>query len=137
MIKYASMIVLDELDNVVTVLKNRPAWQAGKYNFPVGHVEEGEDFITAAVRELKEESNISVDPDDVLFTGEISDGEYFILHVFSIKVSNETIKTQMETMTDEDIVLMSTDTFFASETVNHTKELLNAAIKGFDVKNSF
>lgn len=41
--------------------------QDGWYMMPGGHVDEGESVIHAAVRELKEELNITVDPQDLKF----------------------------------------------------------------------
>jgi 8-oxo-dGTP pyrophosphatase MutT (NUDIX family) len=43
-------------DSVLTVLKNRPAHLAGKFNLPGGKVEPGEDINAAAIRELQEET---------------------------------------------------------------------------------
>lgn len=45
-------------DQVLMIRKNRPDWQAGKLNFPGGHVEEGEDPGCAAARELFEETSL-------------------------------------------------------------------------------
>lgn len=43
---------------VLLIRKARPEWQAGKLNFPGGHIEEGEEPGDAAARELVEESHI-------------------------------------------------------------------------------
>ncbi len=40
------------------IRKNRPDWQAGKLNFPGGHIEEGEEPQIAAARELFEETGL-------------------------------------------------------------------------------
>jgi 8-oxo-dGTP pyrophosphatase MutT (NUDIX family) len=45
----------DPLD-VLLILKDRPAWQAGKYNLPGGKIEPGETPVQAAHRELFEET---------------------------------------------------------------------------------
>ena len=45
-------------DNVLLIEKNRPEWQAGRYNLPGGKIEEGETPEAAAVRELEEEAGI-------------------------------------------------------------------------------
>lgn len=43
---------------VLLVEKQKPAWQAGKFNLPGGHIEEGETPIQAANREVKEETGL-------------------------------------------------------------------------------
>lgn len=43
---------------VLVVHKDRPEWQRGKINLPGGHVEPGETFEQAAVRELVEETGV-------------------------------------------------------------------------------
>lgn len=45
---------------VSLILKNRPQWQAGKFNGIGGHVEEGESSLQAIRREFKEETSINV-----------------------------------------------------------------------------
>ena len=43
-------------DDVLLILKDRPAWQKGRLNLPGGKIEEGETPEQAATRELKEET---------------------------------------------------------------------------------
>ena len=54
-------------NNVLLVLKNKPAWQKGRLNLVGGKVEPGEAPHEAAVRELEEESGLraihDTDPD--------------------------------------------------------------------------
>lgn len=40
---------------VVLIEKQKPAWQAGKWNFPGGKIEQGEAPVQAMVRECEEE----------------------------------------------------------------------------------
>lgn len=42
--------------HVVLIRKNRPAWQAGKFNGVGGHIEPGESSVQAMVREFREET---------------------------------------------------------------------------------
>lgn len=54
-----------DIDNgdVLLVLKDRPAWQAGRLNLVGGKIEDGETPMEAAVRELQEESGLIGDMD--------------------------------------------------------------------------
>ncbi|MGA4867609.1 NUDIX domain-containing protein [Streptomyces lavendulocolor] len=53
---------------VLAVERGWPPHQ-GKLALPGGHVDAGETFLAAAVRELREETGISVDPADLTFIG--------------------------------------------------------------------
>lgn len=44
---------------VALILKNRPEWQAGKYNFPGGHIEDGETGHKCVAREFFEECGVN------------------------------------------------------------------------------
>jgi ADP-ribose pyrophosphatase YjhB (NUDIX family) len=44
--------------DILLIRKNRPDWQAGRYNLPGGKIEDGETIHEAASRELFEETNI-------------------------------------------------------------------------------
>ena len=89
--RYSAIAVFDkDLDRVVLIEKQKPAWQAGKANFLGGKVELGDyksctlcatcayldspiscnvcitnTHLTCAVRELNEETGLVVNPDDV------------------------------------------------------------------------
>lgn len=54
----------EERDKVVLVRQYRYALDGYIYEFPAGLVEEGEEFKTAAVRELKEETGLDLEPID-------------------------------------------------------------------------
>jgi 8-oxo-dGTP diphosphatase len=54
------LLILLSGSKVVVIRKNRPAWQAGKLNFPGGKIEAGETPVQAAARELREETGIDV-----------------------------------------------------------------------------
>jgi 8-oxo-dGTP diphosphatase len=58
-----------ELDKVLLIQKNRPEWQAGKWNGIGGKVEEPETTTEAMVREFKEETSIQTYEKDWTFKG--------------------------------------------------------------------
>lgn len=125
-VKYASVIVTTPCMKVLTVLKNRPFWQKGSFNFPGGHVEENESFIECALRELTEETGLELT--DATHCGDL-EGDDFILHVFHCEVDYSIIATA-KTLTDEVISIMDVELFLNDQTrtVQHTKRLLNAVV---------
>lgn len=58
-------ICKEEQDKVVLVRQYRYSLDDYIYEFPAGLVEDGEEFKTAAVRELKEETGLDLEPIDV------------------------------------------------------------------------
>lgn len=61
------VIIRDE-DAILFVLRSHTGIADGQYCLPSGHVEEGEVFTMAAVREVMEEVGITLDPDEIGFT---------------------------------------------------------------------
>jgi 8-oxo-dGTP pyrophosphatase MutT (NUDIX family) len=61
-----------QLGKVLLVLKNRPAWQAGRFNLPGGKIEPHETPEECAIRELKEETGYCKFYDFVAIRGRIS-----------------------------------------------------------------
>lgn len=60
--RYTIGIMLDDdmmpgsYRRVALIKKERPEWQKGLYNFPGGHVEEGEGSLPCVIREFMEET---------------------------------------------------------------------------------
>jgi 8-oxo-dGTP diphosphatase len=104
-------------DSVLLIQKNRPEWQAGRYNLPGGHIEEDETIHAAAVRELKEETNIDCPQDHVRIMGTI-EGTEFIVYVCRCDYLCK--DNPAETMTDERVFWMP-----FSEALNHEKLIDN------------
>lgn len=59
-IGYVLVIARTPAGDVALVRKNRPAWQAGRLNYPGGKIEEGESPLQAAVREFREETSVAL-----------------------------------------------------------------------------
>ena len=58
--KSCGCIIINDKDEVLLIHHN-----AGHWDFPKGHVEEGETEIETAIREVKEETNIDVEVDEI------------------------------------------------------------------------
>lgn len=53
-------VVLRKAGKILFVLREHTGYRDGTYCLPSGHVEEGENFITAAIRETQEEVGVTV-----------------------------------------------------------------------------
>lgn len=58
---YAESIDAPYIDLVVFMDKTNPPWQIGKLNLPGGKIEPGETAVQAAVRELREETDLKAE----------------------------------------------------------------------------
>lgn len=55
------ILFADELKTILLIKKIKPQWQAGRYNFPGGHIEIGETPFQCIAREFKEETTLEID----------------------------------------------------------------------------
>ncbi|MER7248757.1 NUDIX domain-containing protein [Kribbella sp. NPDC000426] len=62
----AAYVVVRRGDEVLLLLRANTGYMDGHWAVPAGHVEQGESVIAAAVRELKEEVGIDVDPAELV-----------------------------------------------------------------------
>jgi len=60
----AGLMYSEDLSKVAMVLKNRPEWQAGKFNAIGGKIEHDEDPAAAMVREFREETGVQTSQHD-------------------------------------------------------------------------
>lgn len=73
---------MNDMKKVCLILKNRPYWQRGLFNFPGGKVEPGELIDNCIIREFKEETG--VDCRSWIYQGEMYDSEKsWIVHVYA------------------------------------------------------
>jgi 8-oxo-dGTP diphosphatase len=62
----AAYVVVQRGDEVLLLLRANTGYMDGYWAVPAGHVEQGESVVAAAVRELKEEVGLVVDPVDLV-----------------------------------------------------------------------
>lgn len=86
-VKYADVLAQDKNTGKFLILHRVENFvPTGKVCIPGGHVDEGEDFFDAAIRELKEETNLDpIKDSQVIDLGEYNDGDAWI-HYFLIQV---------------------------------------------------
>lgn len=94
-----SFIFHEDRRYVLLVRKNRPAWQAGKYNGIGGKIEANETAAQAAARELKEEADIDIDPTELTAFGKLM-GTGYQVYLFAAELPHARYATH-RTMTDE------------------------------------
>lgn len=86
---YSDVILINEENEVLFLVRNRlDDFQPKKYCFPGGHVEKGEDYKYAGIRELVEETGVSLSQDDVVDVGTYTDNKV-VIHYFTAKVKKE------------------------------------------------
>jgi ADP-ribose pyrophosphatase YjhB (NUDIX family) len=84
--KYTIGIYFDsKLKKVALILKNRPEWQRGLYNFPGGHIEENETPEECISREFKEECLVKTDPKEWMQIGAIHGNNYTVIMLLCIQ----------------------------------------------------
>ena len=71
MLKFVIGIAVSE-NNIVLIRKDRPAWQAGRINFPGGKIEQNETVLHCMSREFKEETGVETEPLEWKILGTIS-----------------------------------------------------------------
>lgn len=64
----AAFLFLKKGDQVLLLKRQNTGYEDGNYGLVSGHVEAGESFYQAIVREAKEEAGITINPKDILKT---------------------------------------------------------------------
>ena len=75
----ASMVICDP-DGRILLIREADPRVHGKVNFPGGHLEDGESAVECAVRELREETGLTVIPSGLLGAYLQGDGINFVFH---------------------------------------------------------
>lgn len=61
----AAFVIFRKANKAAFLLRENTGWGDGYYGLPSGKVETGENFISAAIREIKEEVGVSLGPEDL------------------------------------------------------------------------
>ena len=96
--KSCGCIIINDKDEVLLIHHN-----AGHWDFPKGHVEEGETEIETATREVKEETNIDVEVDEAYrYSTKYSPKEDVVKEViyFLAKNINDNKQAQLEEVSE-------------------------------------
>ncbi|GAA4750046.1 NUDIX hydrolase [Gordonia alkaliphila] len=90
----ASVVLVDE-DGRVLLVKRGHDPQRGRWSVPGGHVEPGETFEEAAVREVHEETGLEVTVGEELWTATVpfGDDELFEVHDFAGTVTGGVLRS--------------------------------------------
>lgn len=63
----AVFVLLFKDNKLFTIRREHTGWMDGKVTVPSGHVEEGETYLEAAIRETKEEAGVTIAPKNLQF----------------------------------------------------------------------
>jgi 8-oxo-dGTP pyrophosphatase MutT (NUDIX family) len=70
--RFAAVVLVDRSGALLMQERDEhPALDPERWGFPGGHLEPGESYLEAAVRELAEETGIVLRPDEVALVGEV------------------------------------------------------------------
>lgn len=90
---------------VALIQKNRPEWQAGRFNGIGGHVEDTESHVLAMAREFYEETGVPISQELWEYRG-LMRGEDWVVHVFTVTDPSVSF---VQSMTDEIVELLDVD----------------------------
>ena len=127
--KSCGCVIINENDQVLLVHHN-----AGHWDFPKGHVEEGETEVQTAIREVKEETNIDVEVNEKYrYTVEYSPKEDVIKEVVFFLAKN--ISNKKVAQLEEVSEVKWFDYEDAIKTINYdtSKQILTKLVKDLNI----
>lgn len=87
---YVSTII--EKENKFLLVREAKKHCYGKWNFPSGHVEENEYITDAAIREVKEETNLDIKLEGLIsIYNNMFDGFFSISFIFASEIENDNV----------------------------------------------
>ena len=126
-------------DNKILMVQENRKEKKGKWNMPAGKLEDNEDLILAAKREVKEETNLNVDIKNLICIEEnVSEMGQLLILYFSgeyvsgkIKFDNEEI-SNVVWMTVKEINELGLDNIRGGKTINNVIKCSNETGIGLD-----
>ena len=120
---YVCGILFDkELQNVVLIWKEKPAWQKGKLNGVGGKIEKGESPAEAMIREFEEETGLRIESWTELVSARGDDWQVY----FYFAVSNQAIYA--ETQETEEVAFIPVDRLDDFDHIDNLRWLIPLAI---------
>src|SRR6185437_15233341 len=108
--QYSLGIAFDFNENLAIIKKTKPEWQAGKYNFIGGKLEENENILDCMSREFYEETGVMIPSYNWKFVGKMFREYDFTVFIFV--TVNEAVKDARTVAAEEgEISLVSIDEF--------------------------
>lgn len=125
-----------EFELVWLITKQKPDWQKGCLNGIGGKIEDNESPIQCAVRELKEESGITISESELtgvgMMEGKNNDDSDFQVFIFT-GTTTEVLKTQEI----EEVDLYRVDTISMQKCIENVPMLIEACIYRLSGSSSF
>lgn len=89
-------------DNSFVIVKEKQEHVYGKWNLPLGHLEEGEDIITGTKRESEEETGLKLDINGFVgvYQSYNKDGESIIKIIFKATTKDKKLNFQKDELLD-------------------------------------
>lgn len=94
-------IFMQDVKQVLLIQKRRPEWQKGKFNGIGGHIEEGETPLDCIVREVFEETTLTIPRDNWVHFGTITNADKTQLSLFCCIYQGK--PEDAKTNTDEEV----------------------------------
>lgn len=130
MIRYVAGFAFNQReDEVMLILKQKPAWQAGKLNAIGGKIEQEESPLLAMIREFREETGLMV-PDwrrFCILRGQSNENETWEVHFF-ITHLNTSIMAQATSMEREEVVIKFIESVGVENAIPNLPWLIQMAV---------
>jgi len=107
--------------HILLIGKLQPEWQAGKYNFLGGKIEEGETADEAISREIKEECGLHFNVNEFTYNGLLYRPNDFEMYIYSIDCGDAIFDAK--TLEEEKIHIIPINTFMEMPSVLQIENL--------------